>query len=199
MLIGVSLYQSNDVFFIIELSFYIVGYILQNTLQDLSQLSLVPLSTHLLRESMWLRTQSALHGKALMRGRISPECTVCLSVLLTYQLLVMLTKSPPVVIYQPDIILLKRENKIVSFTEHYKRNSWRNSWLTVTSIPRCDTFFISDRILLAVHVVVHFTTMDFINLESARLQRLVWNRTRRWLSLFTNASGRLTRTFPRVN
>lgn len=45
---------------------------------------------------MWLRAQSALHGKAPMTGRILPECTVCLSVLLTYQLLVMLTKSPPV-------------------------------------------------------------------------------------------------------
>ena len=71
---------------------------------------------------MWLRAQSALHGKALMRGRISSECTVYLSVLLTCQLLVMLTKSPPVVFYQPDIILPKRENKIVSFTEQYKRN-----------------------------------------------------------------------------
>ena len=74
MLIGVSLYWSNDVFIVISLSFYIAGHILQNTLQDLSQLSLIPLSTHLLRESMWLRTQSALHGKALMRGRILQEC-----------------------------------------------------------------------------------------------------------------------------
>lgn len=79
---------------------------------------------------MWLRAQSALHGKARMRGRILPECTVCLSVLLTYQLLVMFTKSPPVVFYQPGIILPKRENKIVSFTERYKRNSWRFGNLT---------------------------------------------------------------------
>ena len=73
------------------------------------------------------------------------------------------------------------------------------TWLTVTFIPRCDIFLMSDRVLLAVHVLVHFTTVDFINLVSARLQRLVWNRTRRWLSLFTNAPGRLTCTFPRVN
>ena len=79
---------------------------------------------------MWLRAQSALHGKALMRGRILPECTVCLSVLLIYQPLVTFTKSPPVVFYQPDIILPKRENKTVSFTERYKCNSWRFGNLT---------------------------------------------------------------------
>lgn len=96
---------------------------------------------------MWLRAQSALQGKAPMTGRILPECTVCLSVLLTYQLLVMLTKSPPVVIYRPDIILPKRENKIVSFTEHYKRNSWRFGDLTFSlsspnSVDSASFFFL---------------------------------------------------------
>ena len=96
---------------------------------------------------MWLRAQSALHGKAPMTGRILPECTVCLSVLLTYQLLVMLTKSPPVIIYQPDIILPKRENKIVSFTEQYKRNSWRFGNLTFSlsspnSVDSASFFFL---------------------------------------------------------
>ena len=32
---------------------------------------------------MWLRAQSALHGKAPMTGRILPECTVCLSVFIS--------------------------------------------------------------------------------------------------------------------
>ena len=62
-----------------------------------------------------------------------------------------------------------------------------------------DIFLISDRVLLAVHVLVHFTTMDFINLVSARLKDLFGTELGDGCPSLQTPPGRLTRTFPRVN